>query len=100
LVSWVVPGVSVANWTKSRPFNGRSATSSEVITCPRVEFAGLHGYFGGVDFHGLADRRRVEREIDFEMLVDLQANIFLFGGLETLGLHSNGVIRDGRRGTR
>ena len=31
-VSWVVPGVSVANWTKSRPFKGSSATCSDVIT--------------------------------------------------------------------
>ena len=36
LVCWVVPGVSVASWTKSRPFSGRSATSSEVMTWPRV----------------------------------------------------------------
>ena len=32
LVSCVVPGVRVANCTKSRPFNGSSATCSEVIT--------------------------------------------------------------------
>src|SRR5882762_8614708 len=38
LVSCVVPGVSVANCTKSRPFRGSSATCSDVITCPRVGF--------------------------------------------------------------
>ena len=38
LVSWVVPGVSVANCTKSRPLRGRSATCSAVITWPRVGF--------------------------------------------------------------
>src|SRR5580704_1469681 len=35
LVSVVTPGVRVASWTKSRPFNGKSATCSDVITCPR-----------------------------------------------------------------
>ena len=38
LVCWVVPGVRVASCTKSRPFNGRSATSSDVITWPSVGF--------------------------------------------------------------
>src|ERR1700677_4398927 len=36
LVCAVVPGVNVANCTKSRPFSGKSATSSEVMTCPSV----------------------------------------------------------------
>src|ERR1022692_5294644 len=36
LVSVVVPGVSVASCTKSRPFKGRSATCCDVITCPSV----------------------------------------------------------------
>src|SRR6516225_2542643 len=35
-VSCVVPGVSVASCTKSRPFKGNCATCSDVITCPRV----------------------------------------------------------------
>src|SRR4051812_3995988 len=35
-VSCTVPGVSVANCTKSRPFKGKSATCCDVITCPRV----------------------------------------------------------------
>ncbi len=39
LVDAVVPGVSVASCTKLRPFNGRSATCSAVMTCPRVGFA-------------------------------------------------------------
>jgi hypothetical protein len=39
LVSCVVPGVSVASWTKSRPFKGRSATCWLVITWPRVASA-------------------------------------------------------------
>ena len=47
---------------------------------------GLDGHFGGADFDGLADRRGVEREIDFALLVNLQADIFLLGGLEALGL--------------
>src|ERR1035438_10367612 len=36
LVSCVTPGVSVASWTKSRPFNGRSLTCCAVITWPSV----------------------------------------------------------------
>src|ERR1039458_749775 len=35
-VSVIVPGVSVANWTKSRPFKGSSATCWEVIPWPSV----------------------------------------------------------------
>ena len=38
LVSCVVPGVSVASCTKSRPFKGNWATSWEVMTWPRVGF--------------------------------------------------------------
>ena len=39
LVSVVVPGVSVASCTKSRPFKGRSFTCCDVITCPSVASA-------------------------------------------------------------
>ena len=35
LVSCVVPGVSEASCTKSRPFNGSCATCCEVMTCPK-----------------------------------------------------------------
>src|SRR5580658_6089419 len=38
LVSAVAPAVRVANWTKSRPFNGSSATCWDVITWPSVGF--------------------------------------------------------------
>ena len=34
-VSAVAPEVSVASWTKSRPFSGSWATSCEVMTWPR-----------------------------------------------------------------
>src|ERR1700693_1707401 len=39
LVSWVVPGVRVASWTKSRPFRGNCATSCEVMTWPSAGLA-------------------------------------------------------------
>src|ERR1700724_1315770 len=37
LVSCVVPGVSVASCTKSRPFKGSCVTCCAVMTCPREE---------------------------------------------------------------
>src|SRR5713101_1479178 len=33
-VSWDVPGVRVASWTKSRPLRGSCVTCSEVMTWP------------------------------------------------------------------
>ena len=46
------------------------------------------------DFDGRGDRRRQEAEIDLTMLVDLQPNVLLLGGLESLRLHVNRVERD------
>src|SRR4029077_16103789 len=54
---------------------------------------GFDGDFGGADFNHRRNRRRVEREIDLALFVDLQADVLLLSGLETLGLHSDGVSR-------
>src|SRR6266849_10932892 len=37
-VSWDVPGVRVASWTKSRPLRGSCVTCSAVMTWPREGF--------------------------------------------------------------
>src|SRR4029077_18472853 len=39
LVSWVEPVVSMASWTKSRPFKGNCATSCAVMTWPSAGLA-------------------------------------------------------------
>ncbi len=59
---------------------------------------GFHRYMGGADFDRRRNRRRVERVIDLALLVNLQAKVFLLGGLETLGLDSDGEDRNGQQG--
>jgi len=48
---------------------------------------GFDGDLGGADLDILSDRRGVEREIDFALLVDLEPDVPLLGGLEALRLH-------------
>ncbi len=61
---------------------------------------GLDGYLFCAYFHALADRRWVESEIYLALFFNLQTDVFLFGDLEALRLHSDGVnrYRQKRRG--
>ena len=94
LVDAVVPGVSVASCTKLRPFNGRSATCSDVMTCPSVGFAVSTATSVALTSTVEETDAGCRREIDFAMLVDLQPDVLLLGRLESLGLHANRVERD------
>ena len=68
-------------------------TCSEVITCPRVEFVVSTATSLGTDLNRRGNRCRIERKIHLALLIHLQSNVFLFGGLETLRFDSNGVKR-------
>ena len=58
---------------------------------------GFDGDLGGADLDILSDRRGVEREIDFALLVDLEPDVPLLGGLEALRLHVDGVVCHGQQ---
>jgi hypothetical protein len=97
LVSWVCPGVRVASWTKSRPFNGRSGHFFRSDYLAEGCVRRFNRHFIRIDFDRRTDRGGIEREIDFELFVDLQADVFLLCGLEALRLHVDGVMGDGQQ---
>ena len=61
---------------------------------PQARVRTLDGDFGRADFHVSAHRRRYEFEVEFAVLVDLQADVFCFGGFESGRFDMNGEIGD------
>ena len=96
----VVPGVSVASCVKTRPFNGRSATCSDVITCPRVAFRRLHRYFRWQLSTSTASRKQTQgpaRSLLPDAHQPAAGCLSALRGLEALELHANRVEGDGQQ---
>jgi len=94
VVSAVVPGMSVASCTKSRPFNGAEKPAGSLMTWPREGFE-VSTALRSIRLQPWNSRWRGQSEIQFALLIHVQFYILALHPLEALEFHPDRI--DGYR---